>query len=84
MTINLWPDQAQLLQGIMRTGGYEKPEEAIESALEMLLSQNAWLAENAGEVDARIREGIAQLDRGEGIPEAELAKRLAHLKAQPE
>jgi antitoxin ParD1/3/4 len=84
MTITLRPELAQLLQDIMRTGGYEKPEEAIGSALEMLLSQNEWLAENASEVDARIREGIAQLDRGEGIPEAELAAHLARLKAQAE
>jgi hypothetical protein len=35
-------------------------------------------------VDAKIREGIAELDRGEGIPEGELDAHLARLKAEPE
>lgn len=66
----------------MRAGGYENAEEAIGSALEILHSQNEWLSENSSAVDAQIREGIAELDRGEGIPEAELAEYLARLKAQ--
>jgi hypothetical protein len=32
----------------------------------------------------QIRRGIAQLDRGEGIPEDQLDAYLAKLKAQPE
>jgi antitoxin ParD1/3/4 len=82
MTITLRPDHEQLLQDIMRAGGYENAEEAIGSALEILHSQNEWLSENSSAVDAQIREGIAELDRGEGIPEAELAEYLARLKAQ--
>ena len=34
------------------------------------------------EVNRRIEEGIAQLDRGEGIPEDELDSYLAKLKVQ--
>ena len=82
MTITLRPDQEQLLLDIMRTGSYENAEEAIGSALEILHSQNEWLSENSGLVDAKIREGIARLDRGDGIPETELATHLARLKAQ--
>jgi len=33
-------------------------------------------------VDARIRQGIAELDRGEGIPEGKLDAQLARLKAE--
>jgi antitoxin ParD1/3/4 len=84
MTITLRPDQEQLLLDIMRTGSYENAEEAIGSALEILHSQNEWLSENSSLVDAKIREGIAQLDRGEGIPETELAAHLDRLKAQQE
>jgi hypothetical protein len=84
MTITLRPDQEQLLLDIMRTGSYENAEQAIGSALEILHSQNEWLTENSRLVDAKIREGIAQLDRGEGIPDTELAAYLARLKAQPE
>ncbi len=82
MTITLRPDQEQLLLDIMRTGSYQNAEEAIGSALEILHSQNEGLSENGSLVDAKIREGIAQLDCGEGIPETELATHLARLKAQ--
>jgi predicted transcriptional regulator len=34
--------------------------------------------------DAKIRTGIEELERGEGIPEDELDAYLARLKAQPE
>jgi hypothetical protein len=84
MTITLGPDQEQLLLDIMRTGSYENAEEAISSAPEILHAQNEWLSENGGLVDAKIRGGIAQLDRGEGIPETELAAHLARLKAKRE
>ncbi len=84
MTITLRPDQEQLMMDLMRTGGYADPNEAIASALEMLRSQQAWLLENRESVDAKIREGIAELERGEGIPEAELDEYLARLKAERE
>jgi hypothetical protein len=84
MTITLRPDQEELLLDIMRTGGYQNAEQAIGSALQILHSQNEWLSENSGLVDAKIRQGIAQLDRGEGIPESELGAHLARLKAQQE
>ena len=84
MTITLRPYQEQFLLNIMRTGSYENAEEAIGHALEILHSQNEWLSENGSLVDAKLREGIAQLDRGEGIPESELAAYLARLKVQPE
>ena len=35
-------------------------------------------------VERRIREGIAQLDRGDGIPEEELDAVLARLKGKPD
>ena len=34
-------------------------------------------------IDAKIRSGIAELERGEGIPEDELDAHLQRLKAQP-
>lgn len=68
----------------MRAGGYENAEVAIGSALEILHSQNEWLSENSSAVDAKIREGIAELDRGEGIPEEKIDAYLARLKALPE
>jgi antitoxin ParD1/3/4 len=84
MTITLRPEQEQLVLDLLRSGGYENAEDAIGSALEMLRSQNEWLLANRNAIAARIRQGIAELDRGEGIPEGELDAYLARLKAEPE
>jgi len=46
--------------------------------------QDRWLVENREAVNAEIRRGIDQLDRGEGIPEDQLDASLAQLKAKPE
>lgn len=50
----------------------------------MLHEQDEWLMANRQTVDAKIRRGIEELDRGEGIPEDELDAHLEGLKAQPE
>jgi hypothetical protein len=50
----------------------------------MLRSQNEWLLAKRSAVDARIRQGIDEMDRGEGIPDADLDARLARFKAEPE
>jgi len=34
--------------------------------------QDRWLLENREAINTKIRRGIAQLDRGEGIPEDQL------------
>ena len=44
--------------------------------------QDRWLLENGEEINAKIRRGIAQLDRGEGIPEDQLDAYRTKLKAQ--
>ena len=37
--------------------------------LETQEEQDRWLIDNRDAINAKIRRGIAQLDRGEGIPE---------------
>jgi len=46
--------------------------------------QDRWLSENREAINAQIRRGIEQLDRGEGIPEDKLGAQLTKLKAKPE
>jgi hypothetical protein len=46
--------------------------------------RDRWLLENKDAINAKIRCGIEQLDRGEGIPEDQLDTYLAELKSQPE
>jgi hypothetical protein len=52
--------------------------------LETQEEQDRWLIENRTAVNAKIRRGIAQLDRGEGIPEDALDAYLTEQKTKPE
>jgi hypothetical protein len=44
--------------------------------------QDRWLLENREAINAKIRLGIDQLNRGQGIPEDQLDAHLAKLKNQ--
>ena len=56
----------------------------IDQALEVLHERDEWLLANRQMIDAKIRRGMAELDRGEGIPKDDLDAHLERLKAQPE
>ena len=57
-------------------------EEVLLRLLETQEEQDRWLMENREIINAKIRRGIEQLDRGEGIPEDQLDAHLANLKSQ--
>ena len=57
-------------------------EELLLHLLETQEEQDRWLLESRQSIDAKIRRGIAQLDRGEGIPEGKLDAHLKALKAK--
>jgi hypothetical protein len=59
-------------------------EELLTRLLETQEEQDRWLAENRVANNAKIRRGIEQLDRGEGIPEHKLDAHLAKLKSKSE
>jgi hypothetical protein len=46
--------------------------------------QDRWLLENREAISAKIRRGLEQLDRGEGISEGQLSAYLAELRANNE
>jgi hypothetical protein len=52
--------------------------------LETQEEQDRWLSENHEAINAKIRRGIQQLERGEGIPDDQLGAHLANLKAKLE
>jgi hypothetical protein len=72
------------IQRQLRTTGCGSLEEVLLRLLETQEEQDRWLLENREANNAKIRRGIEQLDRGEGIPEDELDAYLAKLKAKPE
>ncbi|HUO27095.1 MAG TPA: hypothetical protein VMU61_15615 [Candidatus Aquilonibacter sp.] len=72
------------IQKQLEATGSSSLEEVVARLLETQEEQDRWLMENRDEINAKIRRGIEQLDRGEGIPEDQLDTYLANLKAQPE
>jgi hypothetical protein len=75
--------EARIQKQIHATGA-ANAEEALLRLLETQEEQDRWLMENRAAINAKIRSGIEQLNRGEGIPEDQLDAYLAELKAQPE
>ena len=75
--------QARIQKQLEATGS-ASVEEVLLRLLETQEEQDRWLQENKDAIDAKVRRGIAQLDRGEGIPEERVDAHLKELKAQPE
>ena len=75
--------EARLAKQISATGA-STAVRALERLLETQEEQDRWLLENRAFISSRIRRGIEQLERGEGIPEDQLDEQLAWLKNLPE
>lgn len=78
------PDLKARLQRQAEVSGSDSIEETLRRLLETQEEQDRWLAENKTIINKKIRQGLAQLDRGEGIAENELDRHLAKLKANQE
>jgi antitoxin ParD1/3/4 len=78
MTIQInRPEIEALIQQRLHSGAFESVEDLIFDALEIQRERDAWLEENKDGINAKIERGLAQLDRGEGIPGEQLRERLA-------
>jgi predicted transcriptional regulator len=85
MTIEIRdPSLEARIQKQLQATGSRNVEEVLLRLLDTQEEQDRWLLENREEINAKIRRGIAQLDRGEWIPEDQLDAYLAKLKAMPE
>ena len=71
------------IQKQLQATGSGSVEEVLLRLLETQEEQDRWLLENREIINARIRRGIEQLDRGEGIPEDQLDAHLTNLKTKP-
>jgi len=82
MTIQInRPEIEALIQQRLHSGAFESVEDVLFDALEIQAERETWLQENKDAINAKIDRGLAQLDRGEGIPGEELRKRLEADKA---
>ncbi len=72
------------IQKQLQATGSGSVEEVLIRLLETQEEQDRWLLENRDAIDAKIRRGLDQLNREEGIPEDQLDAYLAKLKNKPE
>jgi len=78
MTIEIKrPEIEALIQQRLHSGAFQSVEEVLIDALEIQSEREVWLHENKDAISAKIELGLAQLERGEGIPGDELRTRLA-------
>ena len=75
--------EARLRRQLQSTGS-RSVEELLFHFLETQEEQDRWLSENREVMNTKIRRGIEQLDRGEGIPDNKLEAHLTRLKAKPD
>lgn len=73
--------QARIQKQLELTGS-TNVEELLARLLETQEQQDRGLLDNREAIDAKIRRGIVQLDRGEGISEDKLDAHLKAIKAK--
>ena len=71
------------IQKQLQATGSTTVEEVLLHLLETQEEQDRWLLENREAINTKIRRGLDQLDRGEGIPEEQLDAYLTKLKNNP-
>lgn len=80
MEIRLRPELEELIKQDVQRGPYETVDEFVEQAVSMLHEQEAWLAENRAEIEAKVGEGYAAAQRGELVDPDEVRSKLQELK----
>jgi hypothetical protein len=62
--------EARIKKQLQATGS-STVEEVLLRLLETQEEQDRWLSDNRQTINAKIKRGIEELDRGEGIPEGQ-------------
>ena len=81
MTIQLKPELEHLIQKDIEGGAYQSVEQFVERAIQLLHEEENLFRSNKAAIHEQIGEGLAQLDRGEGIPGDVSRARLQRKKA---
>ncbi len=71
MIVQLNPEDERLIQGCLTNGTCTTPEEVIHLALGSFAADARWIEEHKTAIREQIKEGLAQLDRSEGMSESE-------------
>jgi antitoxin ParD1/3/4 len=76
MNSSLTPELEKFVNEKVRSGLYSSATEVLHEALRLLEERDQFEADELGLVRAKIRRGIEQLDRGEGVPASIAVARL--------
>jgi antitoxin ParD1/3/4 len=86
MNVSLTPELEKLVETRVRSGRYQSASEVIRAGLRLLEDQELMREAQLGEVRRKIKTGLDELDRGEGLPGeqvyAEMKRRSARLRRQ--
>ena len=67
MKIELKPEDEQLIQKRLQSGAFHTIEEVIHDALTSQDAEEDWLQENREAINAKIANGLAQLNSRQGV-----------------
>ena len=81
MTIDIKPELEALIRKDVERGACPSIEEFVERAIRMLHDEEQLLQANKDAIHEKIGHGLAQLDRGEGVPAEVSRARLQKQKA---
>lgn len=76
MNVSLTPELEKLVQAKIASGRFHSPNEVVEEALHLLEQQEIDRETDLKELRARMDEGLASLDRGEGVDGEEFMQRM--------
>lgn len=82
MNVSLTPELEELISQKVQSGRYTSASEVIREALRLLEEQDQLRQKRLAEFGQKIDRGLAQLDRGEGVPGAQARSRLRRNKAK--
>ena len=82
MNISITPELEKFVKSEVKTGLYQSVSEVIRAALRRLKEDKErkprFMVSSKAELEDKLLEGIAELDRGEGLPGAQV---FAEIKA---
>ena len=81
MKIELQPEDEQLIQKRLQSGAFHTIEEVIHDALTSQDAEEDWLQENREAINAKIANGLAQLNSGQSVSGDVARARLQDRKA---
>jgi antitoxin ParD1/3/4 len=81
MPTQISAEHQKLIDAAIRSGAYKTADQVIGIALKRLADEDEFLRARRDFIREKIETGIAQLDRGEGIPGEEVRRRMQERKA---